>query len=52
MKMLEDVSGNDNEPNLKWAEIKGEYVFFVGQVNAQGKRTGKGLLINPNNVLA
>ena len=37
---------------LKWVLIKGEYVIFVGQVNQDGKRTGKGVLINPNNVFA
>ena len=52
MPMLDDVPGNENDSNLKWVEIKGEYVIYVGQVNNEGKRTGKGILINPNNVFA
>ena len=43
IKMLDEVPGNENDPNLKWVEIKGEYVIFIGQVNAEGKRTGKGI---------
>ena len=52
IEMLEDVPGDDNDSNLKWVVIKGEYVIFIGQVNNDGKRTGKGVLINPNNVFA
>ena len=52
MPMLDDVPGNENDSSLKWVVIKGEYVIYIGQVNNQGKRTGKGILINPNNVFA
>ena len=52
IQMLEDVPGDENDSNLKWVVIKGEYVIYVGQVNQDGKRTGKGVLINPNNVFA
>ena len=52
MPMLDDVPGDENDPSLKWVEIKGEYVIYIGQVNSEGKRTGKGILINPNNVFA
>ena len=40
INMLDDVPGDNNDPNLKWVLIKGEYVIFVGQVNQDGKRTG------------
>ena len=49
---LEDVPGNDEDPNLDWVIIKGEYVIYVGQINQEGKREGKGILINPMNVFA
>ena len=52
MPMLDDVPGDENDSSLKWVVIKGEYVIYIGQVNSQGKRTGKGILINPNNVFA
>ena len=52
IEMLEDVPGDNNDSSLKWVVIKGEYVIFIGQVNNDGKRTGKGVLINPNNVFA
>ena len=52
IQMLDDVPGDENDSNLKWVVIKGEYVIYVGQVNQDGKRTGKGILINPNNVFA
>ena len=52
IQMLDDVPGDENDSNLKWVVIKGEYVIYVGQVNQDGKRTGKGVLINPNNVFA
>jgi hypothetical protein len=52
IKFLEDVPGNEEDPNLGWAVIKGEYVIYVGQVNREGKREGKGLLINPMNIFA
>ena len=52
MPMLDDVPGDENDSSLKWVVIKGEYVIYIGQVNNQGKRTGKGILINPNNVFA
>ena len=52
MEMLEDVPGDENDPDFKWVVIKGEYVVFIGQVNNEGKRTGKGVLYNPNNVFA
>ena len=49
---FERVPGDEEDPNLKWVVIKGEYVIYVGQVNEEGQRTGKGLLINPNNIFA
>ena len=52
IKFLEDVPGNEEDPNLEWVVIKGEYVIYVGQVNKDGIREGKGLLINPMNVFA
>ena len=52
IKMLDDLDGDENNKDLKWVVIRGEYVIYVGQVNQEGKRTGKGLLINPNNVFA
>ena len=52
MPMLDDVPGDENDSSLKWVVIKGEYVIYIGQVNNQGKRTGKGILINPNNAFA
>ena len=52
IEMLEDVPGDNNNSSLKWVVIKGEYVIFIGQVNNDAKRTGKGVLINPNNVFA
>ena len=52
IKFLEDVPGNDEDPNLEWVLIKGEYVIYVGQINKEGKREGKGLLINPSNVFS
>ena len=51
-KMLEDVPGDENDPSLKWVIIKGEYVIYIGQLDSNGKRSGKGVLINPNNVFA
>ena len=50
--MLEDVPGDENDSSLKWVIIKGEYVIYIGQLDSNGKRTGKGVLINPNNVFA
>ena len=52
IKFLEDVPGNEEDPNLEWVVIKGEYVIYVGQVNKEGIREGKGLLINPMNIFA
>ena len=52
IKFLEDVPGNEEDSNLEWVVIKGEYVIYVGQVNKNGIREGKGLLINPMNVFA
>ena len=51
-KYLEDVPGNENDPNLDWVIIRGEYVIYVGQINREGKREGKGILINPMNTFA
>ena len=52
IKYLDTVPGDENDPNLKWVVIKGEYVIYVGQVNKDGIRQGKGILINPKNVFA
>lgn len=49
---LDRVPGDENDPNLKWVVIQGEYVIYVGQVNKDGIREGKGILINPKNVFA
>ena len=49
---LDRVPGDENDPNLKWVVIQGEYVIYVGQVNKDGIRQGKGILINPKNVFA
>ena len=51
-QFLEDLPGDDNDPNLEWVIIRGEYVIYVGQINKEGKREGKGLLINPMNTFA
>ena len=51
-QFLDDLTGNDDDPNLDWVIIRGEYVIYVGQVNKEGKREGKGLLINPLNTFA
>ena len=51
-KFLDDLNGNDDDPNLEWVIIRGEYVIYVGQINNEGKREGKGLLINPMNTFA
>jgi hypothetical protein len=50
ISFLDDVPGNDEDPNLQWVVIKGEYVIYVGQINKDGRREGKGLLINPMNI--
>ena len=52
INLLDDVPGDDQDSNLQWVVIKGEYVIYVGQINKDGKREGKGLLINPTNIFA
>ena len=52
INLLGDVPGDDQDSNLQWVVIKGEYVIYVGQINKDGKREGKGLLINPTNIFA
>ena len=52
INLLDDVPGDDQDSNLEWVVIKGEYVIYVGQINKDGKREGKGLLINPTNIFA
>ena len=52
IKFLDDVPGDENDSNLNWVVIKGQYVIYVGQMNKEGKREGKGLLINPMNIFA
>ena len=51
IKLLDEVQLSNENPNLRWGIIKGEYVTYVGQFNGE-KKEGKGLFINPNNIFA
>ena len=51
LKLLDDIETTENNSNLRWGIIKGEYATFVGQFNGD-KKEGKGLFINPNNIFA
>ena len=51
LKLLDDLEIQNNNNNLRWGIIKGEYVIYIGQFNGD-KKEGKGLLINPNNIFA
>ena len=51
IKLLDEVKLSNENPNLRWGIIKGEYVTYVGQFNGDQKE-GKGLFINPNNIFA
>ena len=51
LKLLDEVKLENENPNLRWGIIKGEYVTYVGQFNGEQKE-GKGLFINPNNIFA
>ena len=50
--LLDDVIYKYDNTNLKWGVIKGEYVTYIGQVNEDGLKQGKGLLMNPKNIFA
>ena len=51
LKLLDEIQTTNNNSNLRWGIIKGEYVTYVGQFNGD-KKEGKGLFINPNNIFA
>ena len=51
IKLLDEVILSNENPNLRWGIIKGEYVTYVGQFY-NGQKEGKGLFINPNNIFA
>ena len=51
LKLLNDIEVTEENNNLRWGIIKGEYVIYVGQFNGD-KKEGKGLYINPNNIFA
>jgi len=51
IKLLDEVTLSNENSNLRWGIIKGEYVTYVGQFNGD-KKEGKGLFINPNNIFA
>ena len=46
---LPDTNDNNENKDLKWGIINGEYVIFIGQFK-DGKKEGKGIYINPNNI--
>ena len=51
LKLLDEITLSNENSNLKWGIVKGEYVTYVGQFNGD-KKEGKGLFINPNNIFA
>ena len=52
IQLLDEVTLSNENPNLRWGIVKGEYVTYVGQFNTNGEKEGKGLFINPNNIFA
>ena len=48
--LLDGINYVKDDVNLKWCVIKGEYATYIGQINEEGKKQGKGLLINPKNI--
>ena len=51
IRLLDEFSKSNKDPNLKWGIMKGEYVIYIGQFNNE-KKEGIGLFINPNNIFA
>ena len=49
MKLLLELPESSNESSLKWAIIKEEYVTYIGQVNENKEKEGRGVLVNPKN---
>ena len=51
IKLLDQLTVTNQNSNLRWGIVKGEYLTYVGQFNGE-KKEGKGLFITPNNVFA
>ena len=52
INLLKDIKCKNDNSNLKWGVIKGEYVIYIGQMTKEGIKQGKGLLINPKNIIS